>query len=517
MTTKHKHRKIPFIILIVFILTFSFGVFAALADDKVVTDANLIKALLALGADSNGDEQITTDEIEALTGDIDLSGKKISDITGLEYAIGVNSINLKNNTIRDISVLTKLIAKKPALTSVDLSKNYLVVTKGSEDFLIIKALIDAEYTVIFEPQKAIPVSGISLEESLVICLNDTVTLVPTIKPADATNQTVIWTSSDESVVTVKNGVVKGIGKGKATIIATITEETNGKSFSAKCTFNVKSNTIESTKYSIDRKQGIIKNISKLTSPEQLISNLSNDAKDILIYDKDGKLNTLPNIGTGMSVNLMVADKQRDSLKTIVNGDANGDGAISISDYTLARLDILGLKPLKGVYKTACDVNSDGKISISDYTTIRLDILGLKPITVAPDLPKVSDPRIRAFLDIALAQQGKPYVWGARGPSEFDCSGYVYYCLNQAGYTVGRTTADSYSKRETWPYIPRDKLQPGDLMFYKSDTNPNVIGHIGIYLGNGYHIHASSDYGCIIICKIDGWYDRMLSFGRRVFN
>jgi cell wall-associated NlpC family hydrolase len=55
------------------------------------------------------------------------------------------------------------------------------------------------------------------------------------------------------------------------------------------------------------------------------------------------------------------------------------------------------------------------------------------------------------------------------------------------------------------------------MFYHSDTRPGIIGHIGIYLGNGYHIHASSDYGRVIICRVDGWYDRMLSHGRRVFN
>jgi hypothetical protein len=275
--------------------------------------------------------------------------------------------------------------------------------------------------------------------------------------------------------------------------------------------------IESTKYPIDRNLGIIKNIAKFTTPAALIANISNEATDLTVYDRNGSLNTQTNIGTGMSIILTVGGAQRENLKTVVNGDVNGDGAISISDYTLARLDILGIKGLEGVYRTASDLNGDGKISISDYTTIRLDILGIKPITVAPDLPDVSDPRIRAFLDVALAQQGRPYVLGDEGPNTFDCSGYIYYCLNKAGYKIGRWSANSYSNNSSWTYIPRDQLQPGDLMFYKSDSNPNLIGHVGIYLGNGYHIHASSDYGCVIICKIDGWYDRMLSFGRRVFN
>jgi len=116
-------------------------------------------------------------------------------------------------------------------------------------------------------------------------------------------------------------------------------------------------------------------------------------------------------------------------------------------------------------------------------------------------------------------QGKPYIWGDEGPASFDCSGFVYYCLKQAGYTgtLWRSTADSYSKWAGWTRVDRNALQPGDLMFYYSD-NPNDgdhIGHIGIYLGNGYHIHASSDYGFVVICRVDGWYDRMLSHGMRV--
>jgi uncharacterized protein YkwD len=60
-------------------------------------------------------------------------------------------------------------------------------------------------------------------------------------------------------------------------------------------------------------------------------------------------------------------------------DVNGDGIISISDYTLIRLDILGIKPLSEKAKAAADINGDGVISISDYTLIRLDILGIKKI------------------------------------------------------------------------------------------------------------------------------------------
>jgi cell wall-associated NlpC family hydrolase len=150
--------------------------------------------------------------------------------------------------------------------------------------------------------------------------------------------------------------------------------------------------------------------------------------------------------------------------------------------------------------------------------MRLDILGLKPIGGGlPDLPEVTDAKIRRFLDIALSKQGKRYVWGDEGPDSFDCSGFVHYCLNQAGYSVGRTTADGYSKKTNWARIEKNALQPGDIMFYFSDnpSDGDHIGHTGIYLGNGYHIHASSSNGCVIISQVKGWYDTMLSHGRRV--
>jgi N-acetylmuramoyl-L-alanine amidase len=61
------------------------------------------------------------------------------------------------------------------------------------------------------------------------------------------------------------------------------------------------------------------------------------------------------------------------------GDVNGDSAVSISDYTLIRLHILGLKTLPSDKITPADVNGDGDITISDYTLVRLHILGLKRI------------------------------------------------------------------------------------------------------------------------------------------
>ena len=513
MSIHVKKSKLIVIILAAFIIVFAVGIFSAFAEEAVVPDENLRNELIAKGADTNSDNDITSEEISALTGYLDISGKNISDISGLEHATGVTSINLQGNKIRDISKLLSLIGTTPhSLASVNVKNNYLILSDGSENKNIIDQLT-AGCTVEFDPQDTIPVESVTLDSEIIVGVDETAALTATVAPEDSANKNLTWASSDENVATVENGTVKGVGPGTATITAT-SEQNSGAS--AACTVTVKHLHINSAAYSIDRTQGIIMGIPKMTALGDFLNNINNENSELAVFDAAGNLCTDTTIKTGMTVKLNVGGAEREALKIVVTGDSNGDGMITVSDYTLTRLDILGLKPLTDVYRIASDVNADGKISIADYTTIRIEILGVKTPSSGIDLPDVSDSRIRSFLDVALLQQGKPYVWSAEGPDSFDCSGYVWYCLNQIGYKVGRTTANSYSLKSEWPYVPRDQLQPGDLMFYHSDTRPGIIGHIGIYLGNGYHIHASSSYGRVIICRVDGWYNDMLSHGRRVF-
>ena len=68
------------------------------------------------------------------------------------------------------------------------------------------------------------------------------------------------------------------------------------------------------------------------------------------------------------------------------GDVNRDGKISISDYTLIRLDILGLKALGEEVRSSADINGSGTVTITDYTLLRLHILGLKNISDGGTLP-----------------------------------------------------------------------------------------------------------------------------------
>ncbi|MFG1808877.1 NlpC/P60 family protein [Streptomyces sp. NPDC049040] len=90
-------------------------------------------------------------------------------------------------------------------------------------------------------------------------------------------------------------------------------------------------------------------------------------------------------------------------------------------------------------------------------------------------------RAAAAISFALAQRGKPYVYGATGPGSYDCSGLTQAAYRAAGVKIGRTTYDQ--AKEGVPVSKAD-LQPGDLVFFYSG-----LSHVGIYLGNGQIVHA----------------------------
>jgi cell wall-associated NlpC family hydrolase len=96
-------------------------------------------------------------------------------------------------------------------------------------------------------------------------------------------------------------------------------------------------------------------------------------------------------------------------------------------------------------------------------------------------------QLTAALRAAESRRGLPYVWGAAGPSSFDCSGLVEWSFAQAGVSMPRVAAD---QARTGPAVPVSQLQPGDLLFYHTDpTAPGYISHVAIYLGNGWMIQA----------------------------
>ncbi len=113
----------------------------------------------------------------------------------------------------------------------------------------------------------------------------------------------------------------------------------------------------------------------------------------------------------------------------------------------------------------------------------------------------SDSRAAQIVATAKQYLGVPYVWGGTSPKGFDCSGLIYYVYGQYGYSLQRRASLQYAYNGT--SVSKANLQPGDLVFFSDDVDP--IGHVGMYIGNGQFIHASSGKGCVTISDLSGYY------------
>ncbi|WP_408648642.1 C40 family peptidase [Streptomonospora mangrovi] len=113
----------------------------------------------------------------------------------------------------------------------------------------------------------------------------------------------------------------------------------------------------------------------------------------------------------------------------------------------------------------CEVNADGV-----------------PIAQAPD------ELTQAVVDWAMDQRGKPYVYGAVGPSSFDCSGLVMQAYQSIGVSLPRVSQDQW---EFGPRVPAGEEQPGDLVFFDVHTpgEPPGPGHVGMVIGDGLMVEA----------------------------
>lgn len=98
------------------------------------------------------------------------------------------------------------------------------------------------------------------------------------------------------------------------------------------------------------------------------------------------------------------------------------------------------------------------------------------------------------LRAALTRRGYPYVWGAAGPTAFDCSGLVMWAYEQEGIQLDHYTGDQWNEGE---HISRSQLQPGDLVFFFAD-----ISHVGLYIGNGLMVDAPSFGQDVMVQPID---------------
>lgn len=116
----------------------------------------------------------------------------------------------------------------------------------------------------------------------------------------------------------------------------------------------------------------------------------------------------------------------------------------------------------------------------------------------------------ALIAKASSKIGSPYVWGAKGPNAFDCSGFIYWCLNEVGVRQSYLTSSGWRNVGKYTKITRfSDLRAGDIIV--------VNGHVGIVAGGGTVIDASSGNGKVVHRSLSSWWANNFICGWRIFG
>ena len=180
-------------------------------------------------------------------------------------------------------------------------------------------------------------------------------------------------------------------------------------------------------------------------------------------------------------------------------------------YVLAKDEIVLIKDFKDDKFTIIDENGQEFQVPKDYISLR----DSKQATSRSGLSRRTL-RLNAVVRDAHKALGKPYRSGGTGPDNYDCSGLTYSLyLNSAGIELKRISEDQATNGTP---VKKSELIPGDLVFFKA-SGPN-IGHVGLYIGDGNMIHASSGKaGKVITTSIDDpyWYKPRYVTARRIIK
>ncbi len=149
---------------------------------------------------------------------------------------------------------------------------------------------------------------------------------------------------------------------------------------------------------------------------------------------------------------------------------------------------------------------DAKIDVVNSAAMKQAMTVFEQTGHYPNIPIPTANTVGAqALQAAITREGDPYVWGAAGPGEFDCSGLVVWAYAQEGIALPHYTGSLWN---SGVHIGRADLEPGDLVFFFAD-----ISHVGIYIGDGMMIDAP-DFGVPVHVEPVYWsaYDGAVRIG-----
>ncbi|MEU8787450.1 NlpC/P60 family protein [Streptomyces sp. NPDC048637] len=184
----------------------------------------------------------------------------------------------------------------------------------------------------------------------------------------------------------------------------------------------------------------------------------------------------------------LSGKQADQLKTIADkqrrlAQERAEAASKIKDLTETRKALGDKKDeIKGKLGKAQELLN--KMTAKERAAMQAEESRANRnnsrVSLGDDVP--ASERGAAALAAAQSKIGSPYVWGATGPSSFDCSGLTSWAYQQAGVSLPRTSQEQANAGTR--ISSQSALKPGDLVLFYSDLH-----HIGLYAGNGQVLHA----------------------------
>ena len=239
-----------------------------------------------------------------------------------------------------------------------------IVIDGENYFYNIK---EASYTLTVNKKTInIPITSISLNKtSGTKYIGETENLVVSYNPSNTTdNKSITWTTSNNKVATINNGVVKAVGIGNAVITAKVMNKT--------ATYNItvkkKENRPITYKYTYDSSKKIIFKLNNNININTFKNNLNYNP---IIKSNNNILKDNDLIRTNMTITYTDDEGNVQIYNTSVLGDVNGDGNINALDYVKIKNHIMNTKKITGdVFILSADYNNDGKISALDYVRIK---------------------------------------------------------------------------------------------------------------------------------------------------
>jgi cell wall-associated NlpC family hydrolase len=197
---------------------------------------------------------------------------------------------------------------------------------------------------------------------------------------------------------------------------------------------------------------------------------------------------------------MIASHVEGVISAVAAAQAQADAAQATADQATAQAQA-SLAQLQEqqtqLQQQADQYQADfARLSAAEQTQVSTALGG--PSLGAPDadvlVSAAPNEVVGTAIRTALAQVGKPYVFGASGPNGFDCSGLTSFAYAAAGVSLPHSSA---AQSRLGIAVARSDLQPGDLVYFYSP-----VSHVGLYIGNGMMVHARTYGQPVAVTSVD---------------